>query len=297
MTAAQKTGTEARRRRRRSPSPSARESIESIEPKRCTIPAIERRPFCTHECLLGLISGHPPDQSCPNAPAHGQKHISKAVFLRKIRQQLAVDRGRNADCCTMCIHGARGALLKVCLSSRGYTMVAKGVVPDDRGCLTQELRIYSELRSLQGVNVPVCCGLVDLKLPFHYDGSELWHLLFLSWAGKSLLSVERDGVGAKSSEYFLQHATQTLRALHQQRVLHRDVFPRNLMHDEASGRLMIIDFERSEILKRSGIMERKVLGELSPNRKRTIGDNSGKGKKERFIEEMDTLVRNMSKVC
>ena len=228
------------------------------------------------------------DQSCPNAAAHGQKHIPKEVFLRYIRQQLAVDRGRNADCLAMRIHGARGALLKVCLTSHEYTLVAKGVVADDQEYLRRELQIYDRLVSLQGVYVPVCCGLVHLKLPFYYDGSELRHLLFMSWAGRPLMSATRNEVSSGYSRH-LRDSVQVLKAIHEQRVLHHDVFPRNMVYDEHSERLMMIDFERSEIL------DHEVLGELSPNRKRKVVENSKKREADRFAEEIRTLEFRMSK--
>jgi len=229
------------------------------------------------------------DQSCPNAAAHGQKHIPKEVFLSYIRQQLAVDRGQNADCFAMCIHGARGALLKVCLTSHGYTLVAKGVVADDQEYLQRELQIYDKLVSLQGVHVPVCCGLVHLELPFYYDGSELRHLLLMSWAGRPLMSVTRNEVSSGQSRHFLQDSVQALRAIHEQRVLHHDVFPRNMVYDKNSERLMMIDFERSEVL------DQGVLGELSPNRKRKVIEDSKKREAHRFAEEIRTLEFRMSK--
>jgi len=137
--------------------------------------------------------------------------------------------------------------------------------------------------------VPVCCGLVHLELPFYYDGSELRHLLFMSWAGRPLMSMTRNEVSSGQSRHFLQDSVQALRAIHEQRVLHHDVFPRNMVYDKNSERLMMIDFERSEVL------DHEVLGELSPNRKRKVVKNPKKQEADRFAEEIRALEFHMTK--
>ena len=224
---------------------------------------IEHRPYCTHQCLLGLSNGLPMDPLCPNAATHGGQHISRKIFLQSVRKQLAVDQGTDADCCALYIHGSRGALLKVCLTSHGYTMVAKGVIDRDLPRLQNEERIYSRLRSLQGRHVPVCCGLTGLDVPYHYDGAELMHLLFMSWAGKSLAALSREVDSFEQISKSLPHPfAQVLRAIHQQQVLHGDAEPRNVLIDEKFRTVMLVDFEWSRICGR------EPLGKLSPNRKR-----------------------------
>jgi len=52
---------------------------------------------------------------------------------------------------------------------------------------------------------------------------------------------------------------------------------------------MMIDFERSEVL------DHDVLGELSPNRKRKVVNNSRKRETDCFAEEIRTLEFYMSK--
>jgi len=103
------------------------------------------------------------------------------------------------------------------------------------------------------------------------------------------MSVTRNEVGSKQSGQFLQLSIQALNAIHKQRVLHHDVFPRNMVYDEDSERLMMIDFERSEVL------DHDVLGELSPNRKRKVVNNSRKRETDCFAEEIRTLEFYMSK--
>src|SRR5262249_45159029 len=135
-------------------------------------PRIQDRPYCTHQCLLGLAFGQRPvvpDQSCPNAPDHGPSHMRRADFLRLLRTQLATDRGLDADSVPLYVKGAVGSLFKVRLSASGYTLVAKGVEPEYLGRLRHEVRVYNRLADVQGKHVPVCVGLIALDLPFYCD--------------------------------------------------------------------------------------------------------------------------------
>jgi hypothetical protein len=40
-------------------------------------------------------------------------YIEERSFLELVHTQLAVDRGMDVDCCSLNLHGARGALLKL----------------------------------------------------------------------------------------------------------------------------------------------------------------------------------------
>jgi len=117
--------------------------------------------------------------------------MSRAPFLDSLRTQLATDRGKYADCCPLNLHGARGALLKVRLSLHGHIFVAKGVEAHNLRYLRHEARIHQHLRPLRGVHVPVCYGVIGLRVPCLYDNAESKHLLFLSWAGRSVLGMEK----------------------------------------------------------------------------------------------------------
>jgi len=86
-------------------------------------PDIQDRAYCTHQCLIGLALGGPMDQSCPNAPCHGPRHIGRVDFLHLLRAQLARDRGYDADSAPLYLAGAVGSLFKVRLSTYGYTLV------------------------------------------------------------------------------------------------------------------------------------------------------------------------------
>ncbi|KXJ84854.1 hypothetical protein Micbo1qcDRAFT_169894, partial [Microdochium bolleyi] len=108
-----------------------------------TEPSIHTRPFCTQRCLLGLARGGPLDETCPNSQHHGQQgRIDQVEFLRLVRDQLARDRGHDADCTPLHRSGARGSLFKVRLSTHGYTLVAKGVESADHAYLQHENVMY-----------------------------------------------------------------------------------------------------------------------------------------------------------
>lgn len=224
---------------------------------------IEERPYCTHQCMKGLCDDSAVDPICPNAHEHGEKHMSRASFLKLVRTQLATDRGKYADCCPLNLHGARGALLKVRLSSHGYVFVAKGVEACNLRYLRHEARIYQHLRLLQGVHVPVCCGTIGLRVPYLYDNAELTHLLLMSWAGRSVLGMEKTGTISKTlRDCFARQIEETIAALDKLSVQHGDLEERNMTYDDRTGRLMVIDFERSSLI------ERKALSVLSPNKRR-----------------------------
>jgi hypothetical protein len=224
---------------------------------------IEDRPYCTHRCLEGLCDDSAVDPLCPNAHEHGEKHMSLASFLQLVRTQLATDRGKYADCCPLNLHGARGALLKIRLSLHGYVFVAKGVETRNLHYLCHEARMYQHVRSLQGLRVPVCCGVVGLRVPYLYDNAKLTHLLFMSWAGRSLLGMEKTGTVPKTlRNRFARQKKEAIAALSKLSVRHGDLEERNWTYDDRTGRLMVIDFERSSLI------DRKALSVLSPNKRR-----------------------------
>ncbi|KAI1325811.1 hypothetical protein F5Y16DRAFT_411211 [Xylariaceae sp. FL0255] len=227
---------------------------------------IQDRPFCTSKCLLGLADGGPLDDQCPNFGDHQGQHIGVSEFQRLVRLQLAKDRGPDADAVPLYLSGAVGALFKVRLSTHGYTLVAKGVEEDHYGRLQHEKQVYGQLRTVQGQHVPVCLGIVDLVLPYYYDGGVYIHFLFLSWAGRPLL------------EYALPSYQR--HDLHMSKVLHYDAAPRNVLYDTRTRRIMVVDFERAKFISR------KPFGLISPNRKRKHAIHPGKQEKDNFTKEL-----------
>ncbi|KAM4061551.1 kinase [Hirsutella rhossiliensis] len=253
-----------------------------------TKPDIQSRPFCTQNCLLGLAYGGPTDENCPNADHHRQGHINRLEFLRLIRDQLATDRGRDADCVSLYVSGARGSLFKVRLSSHGYTLVAKGVESLDLACLQHENEMYDRLRPIQGKHIPVCLGSIDLVRPCHSDSGVYVHFMFLSWAGQPLFN--RADLAFKAG---IDDAVSTiLKAVHKLRVLHRDAEPRNILYNTNTGKLMLVDFERAEFRGRRplGLIVSNVQ-----NRKRKRGILQ-KQKKDDFARELESAVESASGV-
>ncbi|KAG8428475.1 hypothetical protein J3459_003897 [Metarhizium acridum] len=249
-------------------------------------PDIQSRPFCTQRCLLGLAYGGPMDKNCPNAGYHGQgqKRMSRLEFLRLVRHQLAVDRGRDADCVPLHRSGSRGSLFKVRLTSHGYTLVAKGVEGLDLACLQHENDMYDRLQPIQGKYVPVCLGTIGLVRPYYYDSGVYTHFMFLSWAGQPIFDcVDRAmkaGIGSTVSVAF--------KAIHNLRVLHHDAEPRNILYDTTSRGLMVVDFERAEF------HGRQPLAPMPNENRKRKRQTSQKPKKDDFVRELEYAVARAS---
>ncbi|KAJ9226129.1 hypothetical protein DTO027B5_5813 [Paecilomyces variotii] len=238
---------------------------------------IQDRPYCSHQCLLGLAHGGPMDKNCPNIHSHGLRHIGRTKFLHLLREQLAVDRGHDADSMPLSLSGSVGSLFKVRLSAFGYTLVAKGVETDHVARLRHEEKVYDQLRIIQGKYVPVCLGMIDLVLPYYFDGGVFEHFLLLSWAGRPLPWCVGD---VKTP--VIPGITTGYNELHRLRVLHNDAEARNILYD---GSPMIVDFERAKICCR------QPLGLTSPNgqsRKRKQGKSGDRGADE-FARELESI--------
>lgn len=93
----------------------------------------------------------------------------------------------DTDCDKLGVSGALGALFHITLASHDYTLVAKGTVSVLVEDLQHEMKMYQHLVHLQGTQVPVCLGSLDLTTPYYYDaGIEIVHMMLLSWAGKPI---------------------------------------------------------------------------------------------------------------
>ncbi|WAO93440.1 Protein kinase domain-containing protein [Fusarium falciforme] len=242
-------------------------------------PNIQDRLYCTHECLRGLAFGDPMDQKCPNLADHGNAHINRREFLQLARDQLAVDRGKDADCVPLYLSGSRGSLFKFCLSSHGYTLVAKGVEAMDAEHLLYENKIYSHLRDLQGKFVPVCLGVVDLIKPYYFNSGVYEDFMFLSYGGRPVLKGLRE-----VNKNVVKEILIALGRLHQHGVLHRDAEPRNVLYDKDTGRYMIVDLMLAEL------HARQPLGPINVNRRnRKRKWAPGKHEKDVFDAEAQSL--------
>ncbi|KAF4980715.1 hypothetical protein FZEAL_3330 [Fusarium zealandicum] len=244
---------------------------------------VQDRPYCTQECLHGLAFAGPIDSNCPNRLDHGDTHIGRKEFLRLTREQLAVDRDKDADCTPLYLSGSRGSLFKLRLSSHGYTLVAKGVEAMDTKQLRYENSIYGRIRDLQGQAVPVCLGTIHLVAPYYFDSGVYVHFMLLSYGGRSIFREVKTVDAALADKVIT-----VLNRLHQHGILHRDAEPRNVLYDKGSGKCMMVDLMLAEVLDRQ--QPRTPLGPASLNiRERDRGFN--KGGMNGFVAEREKLQR------
>ncbi|KKZ66579.1 hypothetical protein EMCG_07693 [[Emmonsia] crescens] len=235
-------------------------STSTEQPWRETRHKGNKRRYCTQRCLLGLQRGGLLDEDCPNVRDHGTHchRINQPTFLNLMRRQLSAD--LDTDCDSVGVHGARGALLKVTLTSHGYTVTAKCTTRECVQDLEHEARIYKQLQPIQGIHIPVNLGSLNLKHSYHYEGvTKLVRMMFLSFGGWPIWRA----INLDNQASLIEQVTCSFRAIHQLGVWHRDAMPRNILSNAESGQVIVIDFERSRIIK-----PRVMLGAVSPNRKR-----------------------------
>ncbi|KAG8664070.1 uncharacterized protein FPOAC1_014137 [Fusarium poae] len=143
--------------------------------------------------------------------------------------------------------GARGVLFQVTLLAHGYTFVSKGTVRAFIKDLQHEAAVYERLKPVQGVHVPVFLGAVDLRSmnkTYYYD-----HRVYVR-AGDMGRSLEGEAI-------------RSLRAMHRERVVHKDVRLANMLFNPETGGIMVIDFERALLLN----PPRRPLAQLVPNKR------------------------------
>jgi hypothetical protein len=161
--------------------------------------------------------------------------------------------------------GTRGVLFKVTLLAYGYTFLGKGTVQAFISDLTHEAAVYDRLNPIQGRNVPVFLGAIDLrtmdKIYYYFHRVYVVHITFLSWGGDSLAAAMKTGIVGKSLQSM---AITSLRAMHQKGVIHRDVLFANMLFNWELKRVMMIDFERASLAE----LPRPPLAQLVPNKRR-----------------------------
>jgi len=113
--------------------------------------------------------------------------LSRSSFLCLVKEQLS--RSLDQDFGPLGPQGARGAIFWLRLRSHGYILVAKGTRDVFQQDLLHEAQMYGHLLDLQGRQVPVCLGLVDLEYPYWFQMVPFQHFLLLSWGGVSLCSA------------------------------------------------------------------------------------------------------------
>jgi len=251
---------------------------------------VRHRQYCTQACLLGLVRRRPLDDACPNVNAHRatradnhhaleQKSLAK-LMLRQLAQDL--DNG----CEPLGKQGARGALFRLTLEWYGYTFVAKGTVTAFKAKLKHEGLVYQHLDEVQGELIPVYLGNISLVYPYFLDvGVRIVHMLLMSWAGEqarkdSMLAMGRD-LGMETS----RAVTKMLGC----GVEHRDVRPPNVLWNPEIRNVVLVDFERSEILKQLA-----VLQGTSPNRKQKRPASTLRHAVEVFLTDFSSIPASAS---
>ncbi|KAG6113019.1 hypothetical protein E4U13_004045 [Claviceps humidiphila] len=220
-------------------------------------------PYCTQKCLLGLVQGEYMDPKCPNVTLHcqgeageagrPQRHpVDHAEWLRLLREQfrISIDVGITYQV----VVGARGALFKVTLLAYGYTFVSKGTVAGHIQHLEHEARVYERLKAIQGRYVPVFLGTIDLRTIdkdyWIYFETYVVHMMFVSWGGIlfHVLKAGMDQLETLHDVPWVDEGVRALEAVHNEGVLHCDVRWGNVLFNSETKGIMVIDFERAELL-------------------------------------------------
>lgn len=127
------------------------------------------REYCTQKCLLGLLDRDVLDPKCPNYTLHRKNRsrvdarhpVNHVKWLKLLEKQL--ERSFDDGITPLAESGARGVLFRVTLLAYGYTFVGKGTVRAFIKDLEHEAAVYSRLKPIQGVNIPVFLGTIDLR--------------------------------------------------------------------------------------------------------------------------------------
>lgn len=222
------------------------------------------RQYCTQACLLGLVRKGPLDDACPNVNAHraygaGNHHALGRKSLAKLMLRQLAENPDNG-CEPLGKQGARGALFRLNLDSYGYSFVAKGTVTAFKAKLKHEGLVYRHLDEVQGELIPVYLGNISLVRPYFLDFRvRIVHMLLISWAGEQA----RKDLVSNLGHNMVEETTRAVTKLRNHGVEHGDVRPPNVLWNPEGRKVMLVDFERSEILKQVPILQ-----EISPNRKR-----------------------------
>jgi serine/threonine protein kinase len=130
--------------------------------------------------------------------------------------------------------------------------------------LEHEAAVYERLKPIQGVYVPVFLGAIDLRSMnkiYYYDHRVyVVHMTFLSWGGCNIDKAQNIGDINRSLE---DEAIRSLRAMHREGVIHKDVRLANMLFNPETNGVMVIDFERALFLK----PPRRPLAQLVPNKR------------------------------
>ena len=229
------------------------------------------RPYCTIACIRGMVNREPLDKKCPNWKLHGgQRHsMGPQEFTRQLHRQLARDRDLGFEQLHVC--GRTGYLMKATLLSHGYTVIIKATSVEKQHRLQAEVDNYHRLQSLQGQQIPVCLGTFTPRVAYWYHGELMTKMMILGWSGTRLQRVIND----ENSSFFHQERDKALAVLRSHGVVHGDTEWRNMLWDNSSGQLVVIDLEGMKWLKRC-----RPLQPTSANKRGGLISGSQKNKQK-----------------
>ncbi|BCS30693.1 uncharacterized protein APUU_80996A [Aspergillus puulaauensis] len=188
----------------------------------------------------------PLDKKCPNWQHHGShKHLmGPREFTYKLHLQLTQNRNKGFE--PLHIRGRTGYLMKATLLSHGYTVVIKAIIKEKQHTLQAEGDNYHRLRSLQGYQIPVCLGDFEPSITYWYHGQLMAHMMVLSWSGTRLQRI----ISKENLNFFHKERGRALKALKEHGAEHKDKEWRNILWDEQTRSLVVVDLEDMEWLKR-----------------------------------------------
>ncbi|KAI4096007.1 MAG: hypothetical protein LQ344_001241, partial [Seirophora lacunosa] len=220
--------------------------------------------YCTQACLLGMMRQSAIDENCPNAALHPRKKsnptchlVGPKKFPALVQAQLAETLDDHIE--DLQISGARGMLFRIRLVSHGYVFVGKGTVAVFIRDLQHEGRMYQRLKKLQGIDIPVYLGNIDLVEQQWYDYCLcVCHMMLLSYGGGRVYNLN-DSMEMQVKSF----ATK----LNRYGVKHGDLREANMLWNAELQRLVFIDFERSTIAhQQDKTTTARALREISPNK-------------------------------
>ncbi|CCE32309.1 uncharacterized protein CPUR_06169 [Claviceps purpurea 20.1] len=215
----------------------------------------------------GLVQGDFLDSMCPNVTLHCQGKADEAGYRKRhpvnhsewlsllwAQFKHSIDEG----IVFLGIFGAKGWCFKITLFAYGYTFVGKDAVPANVKSLQHESNIYKQLEPIQGSHVPVFLGAIDLrKMNKHYWVDfrvHVVHFMFLSWGGHHVEQDEMVKLEIPRSR-LIEEAEQAMDSVHEKGVIHQDVRWENVLFNPETKGVMVIDFERSDLVGKTTSLE------------------------------------------
>jgi len=132
------------------------------------------------------------------------------------------------------------------LASYRYTFVAKGTVEAFIRNLKHEGRVYRHLHEVQGEVIPVYLGNISLSNPYFLNFRvRVGHMLLMSWAGEQA----QEDMMSRMGRNIDSETTLAVTKLWCHGVEHLDIRPPNVLWNPEGRNVVLVDFERSEILR------------------------------------------------